>query len=78
MRSVLEVIAFAMIVSLVDIVFLAFDSYCLMRYGATRFLEGGGSHRSGGLEGVVMSSLYCLGMWHITRLDGSSLFVCVT
>src|SRR5258708_11163393 len=75
MHLVLEVMAFAMEVSLVDVVFLALDSCCLMRYGDMRFLGGGGSHGSGGVEGVVMPSLCGSGMQHITRLDESSLLV---
>src|SRR5258708_8008951 len=73
MHSVLEVMAFTMEVSLVDVVFLALDLCCLMRYGDLRFLGGGGGHGRGGVVGVVMPSLCGSGLRHIIRLDESSL-----
>ncbi len=62
---------------LVVVVFLMFDSCCLMRYAATQFRGGGGKHGRGGGDGIGMLPLSQSGMWHITRLVGSSLSVCV-
>ena len=72
-----KVMAFAMWMSLDIVIFLAFASCCLMRYGATMFLGGGGKYGSGGVEEVKTLFLYFSGIRHIIRLDGSSLFVCV-
>ena len=67
------VIDFAMLISLDIVIFLALSSCCLIRYADTWLLGRGGKYGRGGGEGMGISSLCHSRMWHITRLDGSSL-----
>ena len=56
-------------------VFLVFDSCCLIRYAETRLLGGGGKQGSRGGDMMGMSPLCRSGIWFITGLDELSLCI---
>ena len=73
MRSAFGEVSFAILMSLVNVVFLTFVSCCFIRYAETRLLGSGGKQGRGGGDMTEIPPLRWSGIQHITGLDGSIL-----